>query len=139
MEQGASQGVKLQGYQDVTQDFRAACQGELRGKTRLLALMLIITHLSRYQRADMHHGQMAHAAGFTLLDSMGAIEIMDPRMDSGMFPVPADLVAECDRLSLERSSSAPSFDPNANLSAADVCWIMDRTFACEVGCLSIVR
>ena len=39
---------------------------------------------------------------------------MDPRMDTGM----TDL--------------SPPFDPNRPLLPAEVCWILDRSFACEV-------
>lgn len=81
--------------------------------------------------ADLFPGQMVYSPDFTLMDSMAALQIMDPRMDSGMLPIPDHLIAEGDRLPLD-SHPLPCFDAEARLSAADVCWIMDRLLACEV-------
>jgi hypothetical protein len=69
---------------------------------------------------------------FTLMDSMAALQIMDPRMDSGIFPIPDHLIADCDRLPLD-SAGKLFFDPHAELSAEEICWIMDRLSAAEIG------
>ncbi|KAG8764246.1 hypothetical protein FRC11_011262 [Ceratobasidium sp. 423] len=52
---------------------------------------------------------------------MSAIEIMDPRMDSALVPPGVD------------PPEVPFTDPNAPLSAEEVCWVLDRTMAAEMG------
>jgi hypothetical protein len=74
---------------------------------------------------------MVCVADFTLMDAMAALQIMDPRMDSGIFPIPDHLIADTDRLPKD-VTSVPTFDPHCELSAEDICWIMDRLLACEV-------
>ncbi|KAI0085943.1 Mak10 subunit, NatC N-terminal acetyltransferase-domain-containing protein [Irpex rosettiformis] len=55
--------------------------------------------------------------GFVLMDAMSAFEIGEPRMDSGMI--------------LEEDKKPP-FDSTALLLPEELCWIMDRMFACEM-------
>jgi N-alpha-acetyltransferase 35, NatC auxiliary subunit len=81
----------------------------------------------------MNFGSILSLEGFELTDAMSALEvryllctlcegpfrhihsqIMDPRMDSGMTEPPSP------------------FNPNQPLLPAEVCWILDRSFACEV-------
>lgn len=73
---------------------------------------------------------MVSLPDFSLMDSMAALQLMDPRMDSGIFPIPLHLIASCDRVA--DGQHAPPFDPNACFSIADICWIMDRLWACEL-------
>lgn len=79
----------------------------------------------------MAFGSVLSVEGFELSDAMSALEvrsvscnpilpfrfcaqIMDPRMDTGMTEPPLP------------------FYPNKPLLPAEVCWILDRSFACEV-------
>ncbi|KAE8260070.1 hypothetical protein A4X13_0g569 [Tilletia indica] len=97
--------VQLPDFEDVTEVFRSSCSG-------------------------LQQGQMVHIPGFTMMDSMGAIQIMDRRMDSGMAAPLKDTPVN-DRLSAEESETMPEFDPDADLSVEETCWIMDRLLACE--------
>lgn len=72
---------------------------------------------NRIAIADLEVGQLVHLQSFTLFDAMSAIEIMDPKMDTGMI--------------LEGDKKKP-FDPLKSLSAEQVLWIMDRLLSCEV-------
>lgn len=60
---------------------------------------------------------MVFADGYTLNDAMSALEIGEPRMDSGM------VLEEAQR---------PPFDPLAPLLPEEVCWILDRSISCEI-------
>lgn len=73
---------------------------------------------------------MVFNPSFTLEQSMAAIQITDPRMDVGIHPPPENLVADSDKLP-SGATITVAFDPVEKLSAADVCWIMDRALACE--------
>ncbi|CAG7846743.1 SubName: Full=Uncharacterized protein {ECO:0000313/EMBL:CCA72810.1} [Serendipita indica DSM 11827] len=66
--------------------------------------------------ADIGEESMISIENFTLHDAMMAIEIMDPRMDSGI---------ERDAYPRQR------FDPYQALLPEEVCWIIDRMFAAE--------
>ncbi|PWN47148.1 Mak10-domain-containing protein [Violaceomyces palustris] len=96
--------ISLPGFHDATQELRDAC-------------------------ASLSLGEMVHTRGFTLLDSMMAIQIMDPRMDSGM-ELPVSELPEADRL--PNDTPRQEFDPFQPLEPQDVAWIMDRLLACEV-------
>ncbi|KAF8589714.1 hypothetical protein K439DRAFT_1628492 [Ramaria rubella] len=63
---------------------------------------------------EMEFGTILNMDGYDLSDAMSALEIMDPRMDTGMTVPP------------------PPFSPNMPLLPSEVCWILDRTFACEM-------
>ncbi|GAB5587773.1 N-alpha-acetyltransferase [Umbelopsis nana] len=75
-----------------------------------------ITKLLDDATNDLEVGQLVHLQSFTLFDAMSAIEIMDPKMDTGMI--------------LEGDKKKP-FDPLKSLSAEQVLWIMDRLLSCE--------
>ncbi|KAI0933432.1 hypothetical protein AcV5_005579 [Taiwanofungus camphoratus] len=66
---------------------------------------------------DMSPENVILTEGFTLLDAMSAFEIGEPRMDSGMV--------------LEQHRRSP-FEPLTLLLPQEVCWILDRSFACEM-------
>lgn len=51
---------------------------------------------------------------------------MDPRMDSGV-ALP------------QTSTPSPTFDPMEPLLPSEICWILDRAFACEVRTLTLPR
>ncbi len=65
-------------------------------------------------------GQLVHLQSFTLYDAMSAIEIMDPRMDTGM------LVEE----------SPKKFDIFKRISAEQSLGIMDRLVTREMAWIS---
>lgn len=68
----------------------------------------------------MEVGQLVHLHSFTLFDAMSAIEIMDPKMDTGM--VTTDSYRRL--LTID--------DP---LKPAQLLWVMDRLLNCEVAFL----
>ncbi|KAH8100300.1 Mak10-domain-containing protein [Cristinia sonorae] len=76
-----------------------------------------ITDLFDAAATEMEPSEVIFAEGFTLHDSMSAFEIGEPRMDSGM-------VVETD--------NKPSFDPLTPLLPRELCWMLDRSFACEM-------
>ncbi|KIY68793.1 hypothetical protein CYLTODRAFT_373907 [Cylindrobasidium torrendii FP15055 ss-10] len=65
--------------------------------------------------AEMQPGETVWMDGFTLLEAMSALEIGEPRLDSGMV-----------------SSSVPPFDALAPLLPEEICWIIDRACAYEM-------
>lgn len=64
-----------------------------------------------------------------MVDSMACISINDPRMDSGVFPPPEELIPVADRLPAD---TVPAYSPHKPLTLEDVTWIADRLLACEV-------
>ncbi|KAI0648442.1 Mak10-domain-containing protein [Trametes meyenii] len=66
---------------------------------------------------DMEPEEVLFMDGFTLMDALSAFEIGEPRLDSGM------IIEEQRR---------PPFDPLTPLLPEEVCWILDRSFACEM-------
>ena len=62
-------------------------------------------------------GQVIRAPDFSFLDSLGALEIMDPKTDSGM------ILSEED---------AKEFTPESSLLPEEIIWIMDQLLAREV-------
>ncbi|PWN33578.1 uncharacterized protein FA14DRAFT_161357 [Meira miltonrushii] len=83
---------------------------------------------------DLKPGQMVSVPELTLMDAMAAIQILDPRVDGGMEPIPAQLMAQCDQVPTQESSMH-SFDVYAQLTVSDIIWIMDRMLACEAAWL----
>ncbi|KAG0189080.1 hypothetical protein DFQ28_003928 [Apophysomyces sp. BC1034] len=69
---------------------------------------------------DFEVGQLVHLRSFSLLDAMSAIEIMDPKMDTGM-------VVETEK---------KLFDVEQHLQPAQLLWIMDRLLSCEMAWIS---
>ncbi|KAI0713691.1 Mak10 subunit, NatC N-terminal acetyltransferase-domain-containing protein [Earliella scabrosa] len=76
-----------------------------------------VTELLVAGAQDMEPEEVILMDGFTLMDAMSAFEIGEPRLDSGM-------VLEEQR--------RPPFDPLTPLLPEEVCWLLDRSFACEV-------
>jgi len=62
-------------------------------------------------------GQVIRAPDFSFLDALGALEIMDPKTDSGMIP--------------EDEDSNPLTEPQS-LLPEEIIWIMDQLLAREV-------
>lgn len=85
--------------------------------SRMLANFYSMVHLRRM--ADFKVGQLVHLQSFTLFDAMSAIEIMDPRMDTGMAVGDNDVA---------------SFDVARRVTPRELVWIMDRLLSCEVLC-----
>ncbi|KAL5636232.1 hypothetical protein ACGC1H_004897 [Rhizoctonia solani] len=86
-----------------------------------MSTLVDITDLVESATQDLELGQVLFMPNFSLFDAMSAIEIMDPRMDSALVPPGVDL------------PKVPFTDPNAPLLAEEVCWILDRTMAAEMG------
>ncbi|KAK1029558.1 N-alpha-acetyltransferase, non-catalitic subunit, partial [Friedmanniomyces endolithicus] len=82
-----SSGGGSRGIRDVTQEFAAAAK-------------------------LLQPGQLVKDEYFTLFEAVGALEIMDPKMDSGYVP-PGDTLE-------------PDFDVCKGLPAEQVLWIMDE-------------
>ncbi|CCM04573.1 uncharacterized protein FIBRA_06754 [Fibroporia radiculosa] len=76
-----------------------------------------VTQLFAAASEDMDSESLFLMDGFTLMDAMGAFEIGEPRMDSGM---------------LLEQQHHPSFNPSTLMLPEEVCWIIERTFACEM-------
>ncbi|KAI9245695.1 Mak10 subunit, NatC N-terminal acetyltransferase-domain-containing protein [Phascolomyces articulosus] len=74
---------------------------------------------------DFQVGQLIHLQSFTLFDAMSAIEIMDPKMDTGM------LIEEDDN-----DKAAQSFNVSRTLEPRELLWIMDRLLSCEMAWVS---
>ncbi|KAI0628810.1 Mak10-domain-containing protein [Trametes polyzona] len=66
---------------------------------------------------DMEPEEVLFMDGVTLHDAMSAFEIGEPRLDSGM---------------ILEEQRRPPFDPLTPLLPEEVCWILDRSFACEM-------
>ncbi|KII89424.1 hypothetical protein PLICRDRAFT_160784 [Plicaturopsis crispa FD-325 SS-3] len=77
-----------------------------------------ITDVFEEATGDMEPGSMIFTDGFTLLDAMSAFEIGEPRLDSGAI--------------IEEQEKRPPFDPLQLLLPEELCWILDRSFACEM-------
>ncbi|KAL5490669.1 MAK10 [Sanghuangporus weigelae] len=77
-----------------------------------------VTQLFQDASREMDDDELLMVDGFTLYDAMSAVEIGDPRMDSGA-PLP-------------ESQRQPEFDPLTPLLPEEVCWILDRSMACEM-------
>lgn len=76
-----------------------------------------VAHIFYNAAAEMMPGQMVFMDGFTLEDAMSVFEIGEPRLDSGFVP-PGEVRRE--------------FEPLQPLLPEEVCWILDRAFACEM-------
>ncbi|ORY01708.1 Mak10-domain-containing protein [Basidiobolus meristosporus CBS 931.73] len=67
---------------------------------------------------DFDVGQLVHLESFGLYDSMAAIEIMDPKMDTGM--------------RVEGQDASKDFDASSPLSASQILGVMDKLCSCEL-------
>ncbi|GAB1517095.1 hypothetical protein RhiTH_000138 [Rhizoctonia solani] len=86
-----------------------------------MSTLVDIAELLDSATQELELGQVLFMPNFSLFDAMSAIEIMDPRMDSALVPPGVD------------PPEVPFTDPNAPLLAEEVCWILDRTMAAEMG------
>eukprot|EP00937_MAST-01D_sp_MAST-1D-sp2_P000678 g678.t1 len=86
-----------------------------------------MTSLLERAAGEMALGEMVHGQSFSLFDAMSALELMDPKMDSGMESARVPTVD--DRL----RTGALAFDPwpRAHLDARMVVHVMDKTLALE--------
>lgn len=115
-------------YEDVTELFKQSCSSECDPRPRI-TVDNVISSDSLFL-AGLALGQMVHPASFTLLDSMACISIGDPRMDSGVYPLPRDLIPESDRIAT--SSQTLTFNPHKALDVDETTWIIDRLASCHV-------
>ena len=86
-----------------------------------------VTELLGSAAAEMSLGEMVHGESFSLFEAMSALELMDPKMDSGMQS--ARVVPVLERV----RSGALCFEPwpRESLDAAHVVRVMDRALALE--------
>ncbi|CAI5744250.1 unnamed protein product [Peronospora destructor] len=88
-----------------------------------------VTQLMSAAAKELKVGQLMHEDDFKLFDSMSALELMDPKMDSGMLINGAPLQSISARL--ESGTIPLEF-----LSARDVLATLDELFCCETGWLN---
>ncbi|KAG7388913.1 N-alpha-acetyltransferase 35 NatC auxiliary subunit [Phytophthora pseudosyringae] len=88
-----------------------------------------VTQLMSAAAKELKVGQLIHEDDFKLFDSMSALELMDPKMDSGMLinGVPPPSIST----RLESGSVPLEFS-----SARDVLATLDELFCCETGWLN---
>lgn len=86
---------------------------------------------------DLVPGHVVTVPDVSLMDTVVAMPVMDARLDCGIEPLPAALIAPCDRVTEPDPGvpTTPPFDPATPLRPADVCWILDRLLACEASWL----
>lgn len=87
-------------WQDITQEFKDAC-------------------------SKLELGEIIRPNSFTLLEAMSAIELMDPKMDSGLIP----LKTNREILSLDQSIKSGSVKVS-DLELHELIGIIDDTYAC---------
>ncbi|KAK1947405.1 N-alpha-acetyltransferase 35 [Phytophthora citrophthora] len=88
-----------------------------------------VTQLMSAAAKELKVGQLVHEDDFKLFDSMSALELMDPKMDSGM------LVNGVPPLSISSRLESGSV-PLEFSSARDVLATLDELFCCETGWLN---
>ncbi|TYJ52956.1 hypothetical protein B9479_006425 [Cryptococcus floricola] len=76
-----------------------------------------ITSWLTQQCDELPYGELAKPSSFSMMDAMKGLQMMDSKMDTG---------------TRDKLQSTQLFDPNANISAEDLCFIMDRMLALEV-------
>lgn len=89
---------------DVTQWIKRAAGGKLDPKCTELT-------------AGLPVGQMIKRPDLRLLDAMNSIEMLDPRMDTGI---------------RDPNRREFIFDPQVTLEPEEICWVMDELLALEV-------
>ncbi|KDE02400.1 hypothetical protein MVLG_07039 [Microbotryum lychnidis-dioicae p1A1 Lamole] len=72
-------------------------------------------------RCDLKAGQMIKAKQSSLLDLMGAIEIMDPRTDSYLLHQQSSVF-----------SNLPPFDPTHEMTPRELIWVLDKLLCLEM-------
>ncbi|KAJ1900402.1 N-alpha-acetyltransferase, non-catalitic subunit [Kickxella alabastrina] len=80
---------------------------------------LDISSLMTQATKELHVGELLKPSSLTLFDAMTSVEVMDPRLDMGM-------------LTLEDEAEINQWDINRRLTLADVRWIAERLFCCEM-------
>ncbi|KAL0075348.1 Mak10 subunit, NatC N-terminal acetyltransferase-domain-containing protein [Phycomyces blakesleeanus] len=80
-----------------------------------------ITEFLNKATDDFEIGQLVQLPSFSLFDAMSAIEIMDPKMDTGM---------------VLPDSQSGVFDVSKRISAPHLIWIMDRLLSYEMAWIS---
>lgn len=108
-----SQECVLTQWKDITSFLDEATAGKKK-KAHTLPRQLLIWAL------DFEIGQLVHLQSFTLFDAMSAIEVMNPRMDTGM------LVEE----------TSQDFDVSKPLSPKQTLYIMDNLVTREMAWIS---
>ncbi|KAG9292267.1 hypothetical protein G9A89_009079 [Geosiphon pyriformis] len=93
-------------FKDITSFLDVVTQGTFRNISRVIKAI------------EFQIGQLVHLESFGLYDAMSSIEIMDPKMDSGMI-LDSDLTKE-------------PFVLNTRLNPKQVLGIIDRLFICEM-------
>ncbi|OZJ06345.1 hypothetical protein BZG36_00713 [Bifiguratus adelaidae] len=76
-----------------------------------------MTQLLMDATSDFASGQLLHLDSFTLFDAMSALEMMDPKMDTGMV--------------LDSDKNKVPYNVHQPLDASQVLYIMDELFCCE--------
>ncbi|KAF8626362.1 hypothetical protein AX15_005013 [Amanita polypyramis BW_CC] len=76
-----------------------------------------VTDLFTEAAAEMAPTDMYFMEGFGLLEAMSAIEIGEPRLDTGF---------------TKDNEDFPPFDPLTPMLPEEVCWILDKILACEM-------
>ncbi|CAI2175548.1 5793_t:CDS:10 [Funneliformis geosporum] len=89
-----------------------------RSRSFLLSQYKDITTFLDEATDEFEIGQLVHLESFGLYDAMSSIEIMDPKMDSGMI--------------LESDLNKPQFKLHACLKPEEVLGIIDNLFTCEM-------
>ncbi|RDB19321.1 N-alpha-acetyltransferase 35, NatC auxiliary subunit [Hypsizygus marmoreus] len=76
-----------------------------------------VTSVFTEAACDMELGSFVFMDDLTLHDAMGAFEIGEPRLDSGL---------------ITEGQNLPPFDPTMPLLPQELCWILDRAFSYEM-------
>lgn len=77
-----------------------------------------ITAVFAHHTASLEPGQLIKDEFFTLFEAVGALEIMDPKMDSGFIP--------------KGNSFDADFDVEESLDAGQVLWVIDQLMCLEI-------
>lgn len=75
-------------------------------------------NLVRARAQDMNPGDLVLMEGYSLQEAMSAVEIGEPRLDSG--------------LELPEQTNRPPFDPLAPLLPEELCWMFDTALAYQI-------
>ncbi|KAF5318081.1 hypothetical protein D9619_012186 [Psilocybe cf. subviscida] len=75
-----------------------------------------VTNVFREAGAEMEPNSLIFMEGFTLQESMSALEIGEPRLDTGL---------------IIQEQVRPPFNPSQPLLPEEICWILDRALAFE--------
>ncbi|KAL7687203.1 putative alpha-acetyltransferase 35, NatC auxiliary subunit [Plasmopara halstedii] len=120
--------------QGTTMSDEKELQNELKAKINLQSMTIDpewkdVTQLMSAAAKEFKVGQLIHEGDFNLFESMSALELMDPKMDSGMS------VNGIPPQSISARLASGSVQLNFS-SARDVLATLDRLFCCEAGWLN---